>query len=96
MGLSPFEIAVIILVALLLFGPGRIAGVGRGLGDGIRSFKDGLRGLTEDEPAAAVADKVAAPVAAKKQAKARKAKAVRAKHPVDAPAHARRVPARQS
>jgi sec-independent protein translocase protein TatA len=58
MGLSPTEIIVIVLVALLIFGPGRIAGVGRGLGDGIRSFKDGLRGIADDEPATA---KTAAP-----------------------------------
>ena len=49
MGLSPTEIIVIVLIALLVFGPGRIAGVGRGLGEGIRSFKDGLRGLSSDD-----------------------------------------------
>lgn len=48
MSLSPMEIGLVLLVALLLFGPGRIAGVGKGLGEGIRSFRRGLTGL-EDE-----------------------------------------------
>ena len=43
MGLSSLEIALVLLVALLLFGPGRIAGVGRGLGQGIQNFRRGLR-----------------------------------------------------
>jgi sec-independent protein translocase protein TatA len=36
------EILLIILVALLLFGAGRIADIGRGLGEGIRNFKKGI------------------------------------------------------
>ncbi|APR99661.1 twin-arginine translocase TatA/TatE family subunit [Pajaroellobacter abortibovis] len=37
------ELLVIALIALLLFGAGRIAEVGKGLGQGIRNFKQGLR-----------------------------------------------------
>ncbi|MCA9623412.1 MAG: twin-arginine translocase TatA/TatE family subunit, partial [Myxococcales bacterium] len=37
--LSPMEMGVVLLVAIMLFGPGRIAGVGKGLGQGIRNFK---------------------------------------------------------
>ncbi len=44
--LSPVHWLLVIVVALLLFGPGRLAGVGKGLGEGIRSFK---KGLNEDE-----------------------------------------------
>jgi len=44
--LSPVHWLLVIVVALLLFGPGRLAGVGKGLGEGIRSFK---KGLTHDE-----------------------------------------------
>ena len=43
------EILVILVVALLLFGAGRIADIGKGLGEGIRNFKKGLK--DEDEPA---------------------------------------------
>lgn len=42
-GLGPLEMAVIGLVAVLLFGGNRIAEVGRGLGRGISEFKKGLR-----------------------------------------------------
>ncbi|MEO5730760.1 MAG: twin-arginine translocase TatA/TatE family subunit [Byssovorax sp.] len=40
------EILVILVVALLLFGAGRIADIGKGLGEGIKNFKKGLK---EDE-----------------------------------------------
>ena len=43
------EILVILVVALLLFGAGRIADIGKGLGEGIKNFKKGLR--DDDEPA---------------------------------------------
>lgn len=40
---------IVLVVVLMLFGPGRLAGVGKGLGEGIRAFK---KGLNEDEPKA--------------------------------------------
>jgi len=43
--LSPIHWLIVIVVILLLFGPGRLAGVGKGLGEGIRSFK---KGISED------------------------------------------------
>lgn len=42
------EILIIVGVALLLFGSGRVADVGKGLGEGIRNFKKGLI-ETDDE-----------------------------------------------
>jgi sec-independent protein translocase protein TatA len=33
---------IVIVIVLLVFGPGRLAGVGKGLGEGIRQFKKGL------------------------------------------------------
>lgn len=41
--LGPLEIGVIALIALLLFGAGRIADIGKGLGQGIKNFKQGLK-----------------------------------------------------
>jgi sec-independent protein translocase protein TatA len=38
---------IVLVVVLMLFGPGRLAGVGKGLGEGIRAFK---KGLNDDEP----------------------------------------------
>jgi sec-independent protein translocase protein TatA len=44
--LSIPELLLILGVALLLFGAGRISDIGKGLGEGIRNFKKGLK---EDE-----------------------------------------------
>lgn len=41
---------VLALVVLLVFGPGRLAQVGKGLGEGIRGFKKGISDATDDEP----------------------------------------------
>lgn len=49
--LGPLEIVIIAFVFLLLFGAGRIADVGKGLGEGIRNFKKGLREDDEPKPA---------------------------------------------
>jgi sec-independent protein translocase protein TatA len=37
------EVLVIGLIAVVLFGGSRIASLGKGLGDGIRNFKKGLK-----------------------------------------------------
>lgn len=47
--LSITELLLILGVALLLFGAGRVADIGKGLGEGIRNFKKGLK--DEDPPA---------------------------------------------
>lgn len=43
MGLGTTEILLLCGLALLLFGGAKIAEIGKGLGDGIRHFKKGLR-----------------------------------------------------
>jgi sec-independent protein translocase protein TatA len=43
------EILLLAAIALLLFGATRIADIGKGLGEGIRNFKKGLK--EEDDPA---------------------------------------------
>lgn len=40
---QPVHLLVILFVAVLFFGPSKLAELGKGLGDGIRSFKDSLR-----------------------------------------------------
>lgn len=50
-GLSPIHWLIVIVVVLLVFGPSRLAGVGKGLGEGIRSFKKGLNEDGEEPPA---------------------------------------------
>ena len=48
--LGPLEIVLIAGIVLLLFGAGRIADFGKGLGEGIRNFKKGLRDEDEAPP----------------------------------------------
>ncbi|PLW92535.1 MAG: twin-arginine translocase TatA/TatE family subunit [Marinilabiliales bacterium] len=43
------EIIVIVLVVLLLFGGRKIPELMRGLGKGVKEFKNASSGLTEDE-----------------------------------------------
>jgi sec-independent protein translocase protein TatA len=49
--LRPQHLLVILLVTFFLFGGKKLPELGRGLGDGIRSFKDSLKsvGLSESE-----------------------------------------------
>jgi sec-independent protein translocase protein TatA len=37
------ELLIIALIALLLFGAGRLSDIGKGLGEGIKNFKKGLK-----------------------------------------------------
>jgi sec-independent protein translocase protein TatA len=50
---SPVHWVIVLIIVLLVFGPGRLAGVGKGLGEGIRSFKKGLNEDVDEPPAAA-------------------------------------------
>jgi sec-independent protein translocase protein TatA len=45
------EILIVILIVILLFGPGRVEKLFSEMGKGIKSFKDGLQGKKEDQPA---------------------------------------------
>ena len=44
------ELLVILGLAVLLFGGKKIPEIGRGLGEGIRNFKDSLRGESHQGP----------------------------------------------
>jgi sec-independent protein translocase protein TatA len=46
---GPLEIIIVLVIVLLVFGVGRIGKLGGELGKGIRAFKDGLAGKSEDE-----------------------------------------------
>lgn len=43
------ELLVILLILVLLFGASKLPQIGRGLGEGIRNFKGGLKEAGEDE-----------------------------------------------
>lgn len=44
------EIAIILVVALLIFGPSKLPGLGKSVGESIREFKKSMKGITDDEP----------------------------------------------
>jgi sec-independent protein translocase protein TatA len=61
--LQPTHLIILAVVAFLLFGARRLPELGKGLGEGLRGFKDGLKGVT-DPPAAPPAAQQSAPPAA--------------------------------
>jgi sec-independent protein translocase protein TatA len=45
-----WEIAIVLIIALVIFGPKRLPELGKSLGRGIREFKGSLSGEHDDEP----------------------------------------------
>jgi sec-independent protein translocase protein TatA len=41
---QPMHLVFIMIIVLILFGPGKLPELGKGLGRGIREFKDAIRG----------------------------------------------------
>ena len=54
--LRPSHLLLILVVALFVFGPKRLPELGKGLAQGIRSFKDGIK-LTEGSAAPEIDEK---------------------------------------
>jgi sec-independent protein translocase protein TatA len=48
---QPLHLLVIIGIALLIFGPSKLAGLGKGLGEGIRNFKSAIKEDDKDKQA---------------------------------------------
>ena len=49
--LGGWELAIVLVIVLLIFGVGRIGKLGKDLGTGIREFQVGLKGDDEKEEA---------------------------------------------
>jgi len=47
--IGPLELAIVLIIALVIFGPKRLPDLGRSLGSGMREFKDSITGKSEDE-----------------------------------------------
>lgn len=45
---EPTHLFFILIIALIIFGPGKLPELGRGLGKGIREFKEAIRGSKEE------------------------------------------------
>ena len=51
------ELLIILVIIVILFGPGRIGKVAGELGKGIRSFRDGLSGKEDEKNAEIIEEK---------------------------------------
>lgn len=50
--IGPLEIAIVLIIALVIFGPKRLPDLGRSAGKGLREFKHSIAGKGEEhEPA---------------------------------------------
>jgi sec-independent protein translocase protein TatA len=47
--IGPLEIIILLVIVLVIFGPKRLPELGKGLGKGMREFKDSITGK-DDEP----------------------------------------------
>jgi sec-independent protein translocase protein TatA len=47
--IGPWEIGGLILLAIVLFGAKKLPDIGKGLGKGLREFRDATKGLGDDE-----------------------------------------------
>jgi sec-independent protein translocase protein TatA len=51
LGIGPLELIIVLVIALVVFGPKRLPDLGRSLGTGMREFKDSITGKNDDDPA---------------------------------------------
>ena len=51
------ELLIIFAIILVVFGAGKLPQLGRGLGQGISNFREGLKGANDDKKTGAIEDK---------------------------------------
>jgi TatA/E family protein of Tat protein translocase len=59
--IGPMEIVVVLIIALVVFGPKRLPELGKSLGKGIHEFKGTISGEKTDTPPAALGPPAVAP-----------------------------------
>jgi sec-independent protein translocase protein TatA len=52
---QPMHLLVILFIALLFFGPSKLAGLDKGMGEGVRGFKDALQQGSQSDRAESLA-----------------------------------------
>jgi len=60
---GPLEIAVVLVIALVVFGPKRLPEIGKSMGKGMREFKQSVSGITGEDETSAVPAKPELPAA---------------------------------
>ena len=48
--LQPWHLILLAIVAFVLFGAKRLPELGKGLGEGLKGFKEGIKGVTDPAP----------------------------------------------
>ena len=48
--IGPLEIGIVLIIALIVFGPKRLPDLGQSLGKGIREFKGSVTGENDEAP----------------------------------------------
>ena len=64
LGIGPLELIIVLVIALVVFGPKRIPDLGRSLGTGMREFKESITGGSkhdDDEPSTITAARAEEP-----------------------------------
>lgn len=59
--IGPLEIGIVLVIALIVFGPKKLPELGHSLGKGIREFKGSIGGDSHEEPAAIAQPLTASP-----------------------------------
>ena len=47
---QPMHLLIILIIVLIIFGPSKLAGLGKGMGEGIKNFKDAMRNDDQNKP----------------------------------------------
>ncbi|MDP8243584.1 MAG: twin-arginine translocase TatA/TatE family subunit [Candidatus Hinthialibacter antarcticus] len=66
--MGPWELAIILVIVLLLFGAKRLPEMGKSLGTGIREFKKSISAINEDDSEKKESEKDAAKIEENKEA----------------------------
>ena len=48
-GLGPWELGIILVIVLIIFGAGKLPEIGAGIGKGIKNFKKGMTEAEKEE-----------------------------------------------
>lgn len=55
--LGPMELIIILVIVIVLFGANRLPQIGKGIGEGIKNFKRGVKAAEEEDEPQRLAEK---------------------------------------